>query len=71
MSDAGGAHGERKASLGLAGFLQDVGFQTEKFDLGVDVEVLGLHGMCGLFDHPEGAAVVALADCVLDCVEGE
>lgn len=71
MGDAGGAHGEREASLRLAGFLEDAGFQAEEFDLGVDVEVLGLHGVGGLVDHSEGAAVVALSDCVFDCVEGE
>lgn len=55
----------------MTGFFEDEGFQAEEFDLGVDVEVFGLHGVCGLFDHAEGAARVALAEGEFDGVEGE
>ena len=61
MRDAGCAHGEREAALRLAGFAEDLCFETEELDLGVDVEVLWLHGVCGLLDHSQGATVVALA----------
>lgn len=37
----------------------------------MDVEVFGLHGVGGLFDHAEGAAGIALAEGVFDGVEGE
>lgn len=55
----------------MARFFEDASFQAEEFDLGVDVEVLGLHGVGGLFDHTEGTAIIPLADCEFNCVEGE
>lgn len=55
----------------MAGFLEDAGFQAEELDLGVNVEVFGLHGVCGLFDHAEGATGVALAEGEFDGMEGE
>lgn len=71
MGDAGSAHGEREAALRLAGFVEDAGLEAEELDLGVDVEVFVVEGLGGLFDEGEGVRVVAFADCVFDCEEGE
>ena len=71
VGDAGCAHGEREAALGLAGFVENAGFQAEELDLGVDVEVFVVEGLGGLFDEGEGLRMVAFADCVFDCKKGE
>lgn len=62
MRDASCSHGQGEAALGLIGFFEDAGFETEEFDLEVNVEVVLVHCLGGFFDSFEGAGVVALAD---------
>lgn len=71
MRDTCCPHGQREAALWLIGFLEDAGFQAKEFDLEVDVEVVLVHCLGGLFDGFKGLAIIALADLVFNSEKGD